>query len=223
MAIKNDLTGMTFGELTVLLLSFDEPGKKKKWLCRCSCGNECVVSGSNLVSGHTKRCSACGYKVTAQKVTTHGHTGTKLYQTWNTMKNRCNNPNVKSYSDYGARGIRVCDEWDNSARFIEWALKSGYKEGMEIDRIDTDGDYCPENCRWVSRLENANNKRNNKFITHDGMTKTLAEWSRYYDVNYKSLSRNILKGYSLIEAVERIRSGERTHRGSKAWLANKEG
>lgn len=218
MAVLKDLTGMQFGELTVISLAVDIPGKKKKWLCRCSCGNECVVAASNLRSGHSKHCTQCGYKLTAQKETKHGETGTRLYGVWNAMKTRCQNPNTKEYRDYGARGISVCDEWQDSATFFEWAKRSGYNENLEIDRIDTNGNYCPENCRWVPRIENANNKRNNKFITYGEETKTLAEWARYYGVNYKNLSRNILKGYSLPDAVERLKSGERTHRGSKAWL-----
>ena len=221
MSIKIDLTGKEFGSLTVIRIAVDEPGKKKKWLCRCSCGNECVVSASNLVSGHSKQCPQCGYKAMAKKVTSHGMTGTKLYGVWNTMKNRCSNPSVKSYRDYGGRGIKVCDEWLNADTFFKWAKATGYKDGMEIDRIDNNGDYTPKNCRWVTRTENANNKSINKVIEHEGMTKTLADWARYYGVNYKNLSRLLIRGYTMDEAIERLKTGERTHRGSKAWVRNR--
>ena len=212
MAIKIDLRGNKYGELTVLDIAVDEPRKKKKWLCECSCGNRCIVSGSNLRNGPTTRCAQCGYKTVAKKNTTHGKTGTKLYYVWRGMLNRCENEKLHSYSDYGARGITVCPEWHDSQKFFEWAEKSGYSDGLEIDRIDTDGNYFPENCRWITRTENANNKRNNKIIEHNGEKKTLAEWARYYEVNYKNLSRNLKKGYSLEDAVKREKTGDRSHR-----------
>ena len=95
-------------------------------------------------------------------------------------------------------------------------ITNGYENGLEIDRIDTNGNYCPDNCRWINRLENANNKRNNKLIEYSGETKTLAEWARYFNVNYKNLSRNLIKGYSLIDAVKREKSGDRSHKNRKA-------
>ncbi|MFQ8841832.1 MAG: hypothetical protein ACLR8P_13860 [Clostridium fessum] len=128
------------------------------------------------------------------------------------MLNRCENEKFHSYSDYGARGISVCSDWHDSQKFFSWAEKSGYADNLEIDRIDTDGNYSPENCRWITKTENANNKRNNKIIEHNGEKKTLAEWARYYDVNYKNLSRNLKKGYSLEEAVKREKAGDRSHR-----------
>lgn len=212
MAVKIDLTGHIYGDLEVIKISVDEACKKKKWLCRCKCGKECIVSGSNLRSGHTKHCPSCGYKITKEKKTTHGQTKTKLYYVWRGMLNRCENPNFKSYQDYGARGIKVCEEWHNSKTFLDWSKENGYEDGLEIDRINTDGDYCPSNCRWIKRLENSNNKRNNKLIEHNGETKTLAEWARHFGVNYKNLSRNIIKGYSLIDAVNREKSGDRSHK-----------
>ena len=211
MAVKIDLTGHIYGDLTVLRLSADEAGKKKKWLCKCKCGNECIVSASNLRDGHTKHCSECGYRLTGQKKKTHGKTKTKIYYVWRGILNRCENKNFKSYKDYGGRGICVCEEWHDAKVFFDWAYSSGYKDGLEIDRIDTDGNYCASNCRWIERQENANNKRNNKFIEHNGEVRTLAEWARFYDVNYKNLSRNIIKGYSLLDAVQREKNGDRSH------------
>lgn len=212
MAIKIDLTGQKYGKLTVIELAIDEAGKKKKWLCRCECGNEAIVSSSNLRSGHTKSCIQCGYKTMRIQQVKHGCSNKPIYYVWNTMLSRCERPNAKSFPDYGGRGIKVCDEWHDAATFISWALKNGYAPGMEIDRIDVDGDYCPKNCRFIPRLENANNKTNNTLIEYSGEKKTLAEWSRYFDVNYKNLSRNLKKGYSLEEAVKREKTGDRTHR-----------
>ena len=109
----------------------------------------------------------------------HGYSIThpKLFLVWETMRNRCHNPNREKYKNYGGRGIQVCEEWDNSAEtFCKWALSHGYKEGLQIDRIDNNGNYCPENCRFVSPKENSRNRRNTVFLTVCGMTKCVAEW-----------------------------------------------
>lgn len=217
MSVKIDLTGKRFGKLTVVGLAVDVPYKKKKWLCKCDCGNEAIVAGSNLQSGHTKNCIECGRKTLAKSKTTHGRTHTKLYYIWHAMINRCENPSFKYYADYGGRGISVCEEWHDAKVFIKWAEENGYEEDLQIDRKDNDGNYCPDNCRWVTKTINANNKRNNKIIEHNGEKKTLAEWARFYDVNYRNLFRNLNKGYSLEEAVKREKTGDRTHRGSKNW------
>lgn len=213
MSVKIDLTGKRFDRLEVIRLVVDIPGKKKKWLCRCDCENEVIVQGSNLQSGHSTQCKECQWKDVHTNHTTHGMTGTKIYGVWNTMINRCENPNSKSYCDYGEKGVSVCKEWHDSKNFIDWALSHGYEEGLEIDRIDTNGDYCPENCRWITRLENANNKTNNRIILHNGEEKTLAEWARYYGLNYKSLHKKISLGYSFEEIVSEVQSENKTEQG----------
>ena len=101
----------------------------------------------------------------------------KLYWVWHSMRNRCENPRKDNYPLYGGRGIVVCDEWRRSSRaFIDWALCAGYEEGLQLDRVDNDGPYSPENCRWVTPRENGSNKRNNRRITLLGMSRTVAEW-----------------------------------------------
>lgn len=100
----------------------------------------------------------------------------KLYEVWLTMKNRCENPNRAKYKDYGARGIKVCQEWHDAETFCRWALENGYKEGLQIDRIDVNGNYEPSNCRWVTPKENSRNKRNTVFLTVNGETKCVTEW-----------------------------------------------
>lgn len=99
-----------------------------------------------------------------------------LFNVWQTMKNRCENPRREKYKDYGARGIKVCDEWHKASNFVEWALKNGYKKGLQLDRIDNDGDYCPQNCRFVTPKQNSRNRRNTKRLTINGVTKTVVEW-----------------------------------------------
>lgn len=121
--------------------------------------------------------------------TTHGKRYTRIYGIWADMKGRCLNPNRPKYVRYGGRGIQVCDEWRNSfASFYAWAMENGYREDLSIDRIDNDGNYCPENCRWITMREQASNKSTNHFITHDGQTLTMSEWARRIGI-----SREVLK------------------------------
>lgn len=131
----------------------------------------------------------------------HGLSKDKLYRVWASMISRCNNKNNKSYKDYGERGIAVCDRWRYS--FENFLLDMGRPEkGFEIDRIDNNSNYEPMNCRWVSRLENAHNKRNNRFLSHNGQTKTLAEWASCFNVNPAAILYRIKAGWTDSEIFE---------------------
>lgn len=207
-----DLTGDRYGTLTVIKQS-ENKGKKKMWLCRCDCGNEVIVSGGNLRNGHTQHCLECGYKLMGTSRTTHGKSKHPLFGVWADIIARCEDEKEKAYKDYGGRGISICEEWRKDfQKFYDWSMENGYKKGLQIDRINNDGNYEPSNCRWVTRIVNANNKRSNKFIEHNGERKTIAEWARYYNVNYKNLWGNLSRGDSLEEAVRRIKMGDRSHR-----------
>lgn len=129
----------------------------------------------------------------------HGGNNSRLYMAWCNMKGRCYRPSMKGYHNYGGRGIEVCDEWrDSFIAFRKWALENGYKEDakrgeLTLDRIDVNGDYCPENCRWISNKEQQNNRQYNRLITYNGETKTLAQWSEQFDMCYKTLQKRIEK------------------------------
>lgn len=169
MSAKKDLTGQRFGRL-VVLGEYQPPQKEvhSQWVCQCDCGNKTIVRGSSLTYGATRSCG-CLRDETAKKPRKHGGSRTKLYAVWVAMKNRCKNEKDMHYSNYGGRGIFVCDEWDSSFEaFRDWALANGYREGLSIDRIDNDGPYSVENCIWTDKHTQAVNRR-----THRGQEKKV--------------------------------------------------
>lgn len=162
--VTYDLTDMRFGNITVDRL-FEHKGGRMIWECTCDCGKHTYASTADLRSGKRTHCG-CKTEQNRRKAGRkcfHGDSRTRLYRIYRGMKQRCTNPNHNHYYCYGERGIRVCDEWMRSyLSFKQWALDNGYQEHLEIDRKNVDGDYCPENCRWVTHAENNRNKRNSK-------------------------------------------------------------
>lgn len=126
----------------------------------------------------------------------HGMARTRLYRAWTNMRNRCNRPAEREYKNYGGRGIKVCDEWQNNFEpFMEWALSNGYDDTLTIDRIDVDGNYEPSNCRWITRKEQNNNMTSNVRLTHNGITRNLKEWSMITGISYPTLQGRIRRGW----------------------------
>lgn len=179
---KIELAGKRFGKWTVI-----ERRDRSKWLCICDCGAQREVYGPSLTKGVSTNCGCVKKK--------HGYEGTKVYRLWSHMKERCFKEYHKSYKAYGGRGITVCDEWLDARTFIEWALNNGYEEGLTLDRIDVNGNYEPSNCRFVPNLKQQNNKRNNRFITIGGISKTLAEWAREAGIGPKVLRHRVEVGW----------------------------
>lgn len=188
-----DLTGKKFGRLTVVSRAENSKGGKSRWLCRCECGNECVVHGSSLKSGNTKSCGCIRREANHDRATTHGMSKTPLFTIWWAMVSRCNNPNNRSYENYGGRGIHVCDEWLDSSCFFEWAITNGYSEGLTIERVDVNKGYEPSNCKWIPKAEQARNKTNSRMVEINGERKCLAQWCEEYGVDYFMVRQRICK------------------------------
>lgn len=160
-----DISGQTFGRLTAIKRVGQDKHHKSIWLCRCSCGTVKTVKLDALrkTKGGTKSCGCLDHEahILRPNRTVHGASGTRLYRIWKAIKNRCNNPNNPSYKRwYGAKGVKVCEEWNNSfIPFRDWALSHGYSDDLSIDRINPYGNYTPDNCRWATPIEQARNKR----------------------------------------------------------------
>lgn len=195
-----DITGKKVGKLTVIKKGPNDKGGRPLWICQCECGNMCLVSGQRLRAGTT---NSCGCLRHVSHTITHGMSSTRLYYIWSAMKARCNQSKHHGYKDYGGRGIHVCDEWFNSFEaFAEWSINNGYEENLSIDRIDNDGNYCPENCRWATRIQQENNKRKTLKYTYNGETKGLAEWCHEYGLNYNTTyQRLFVLGHPFEEVI----------------------
>lgn len=168
---------------------------KKKWKLRCHCGNEFVAIGTAVKRGNTQSCGCTKYK------RTHGQTHTKMYQVWRNMKYRCNNVKAPNYNDYGGRGIKVCNDWSNDfSKFKEWADKNGYKEGLTLDRINNNGNYEPENCRWVTVKTQNINRRNTIYVNYKGKKCTLLDVEKDTGIPYNILKHRVYRGVDLLGA-----------------------
>lgn len=140
------------------------------------------------------------YSKTIQK---HNATGTRIYNIYRGLKNRCYNQNDYHYEWYGSRGITICEEWLNDYKAFEnWALNNGYQEHLTIDRIDNNGNYEPSNCRWITHKEQCNNRRTNHLITINGETKNISEWAETVSIDKKVIERRLKKGIEGIDLLK---------------------
>ena len=197
--------GMKFNYLTAITDSYIK-NKRRYAIFKCDCGKEKEIRVSNVIDPHgTKSCGCMQRVLSAQSKHNykHGLCYSRIYAIWRKMRQRCNNPNYSESKYYGGRGIKVCEEWDKSFdAFYDWALKNGYQDDLSIDRIDTNGNYEPSNCKWSTNIEQGNNKRNNVIITIDDQKMTLAQWCRCRNLPYSRVQARLYRGWSEKEALE---------------------
>lgn len=195
-----DITGQKFGRLTALYRLYNYHKKGTWWLCVCECGSlkECFIG--HLRSGVIKSCGCLYHEGNNKK---HGLCGTRLYKTWKSIKQRCYRPKDVNYKNYGGRGITMCNEWKRDPQaFYDWAMSHGYNNTLTIDRIDVNGNYEPNNCRWSTVKQQARNRRSNKYYTINGETRCLSEWCEIYNLSYKAVCSRLYHGYSIEQALE---------------------
>ena len=201
-----NLVGKNFGRLTVVERS--ENGRTSggrsivKYLCRCSCGNYVTVRANHLRSGNTKSCGCLNKESTAKRSPTHGLSHERLYNIWQSMKQRCYNSKTEFYMYYGGKGVCVCDEWmSNFESFYNWAIANGYSDSKSIDRIDVNGNYEPLNCRWATSAEQALNRTDNHILEFDKKALTLTEWERETGIHRYTIYSRLERGWSVERAL----------------------
>lgn len=189
-----DLTGQRFSRLIVLEhCGFDKRGESI-WKCKCDCGNEKNVLSSNLRGGKVKSCGCYATEVKTKHGKARHNNRSRLYVIWWDIKSRTTKPNNEKYKYYGGRGIEMCNEWKNDfVSFQNWALENGYADNLTIDRIDVNGNYEPSNCRWITRAEQLNNRRNSRIIEYNGRKQTAKQWADEIGINYKTLLHRLDK------------------------------
>ena len=184
-----DITGKRFGRLVAQKYAYTDQGHRTAvWLCKCDCGKNVYVRSDSL-NGGTKSCGCLQKeKVSVSGAISnlkHGKYKHRLYNIHQGIKARCFKPACPAYKNYGGRGITMCDEWKKYfMSFYQWAVQNGYKDNLTIDRINNDGDYCPDNCRWVDHKTQGRNTRANHLLTYNGETHCLKEWAEKIGIRY---------------------------------------
>lgn len=191
--------GDKFGRLTYLGEA-GRMGVNRMVKCKCVCGKEKVIRLTHLVSGKIQSCGCLRDEKIGKLGLTHGLSYTRTFKKWGNMRNRCSNKNNQGYRLYGERGIKVCKRWDNFVNFLEDMGEAPIDKS--IDRINVNGNYCKENCRWATLKEQANNKRNNRWIEYNGEKKTLTQWANQYNMDCRKLWLRLKNGWDIKRALE---------------------
>ena len=201
---RKNLVGKSYGRLLVIASSNERTTSGSiKYNCICKCGKNIEVSAANLVNNNTKSCGCLQKDMVSKSNTTHGLTNISEYGIWGNILYRCINSNSRDYSNYGGRGIRVCDRWINS--FENFLADMSYRPSPDhsIDRIDNDGNYEPGNCRWATAKEQANNKSNNVRYNYKGKDYTEAQIAKEFNINRMTFRQRVARGWSIEEAIEK--------------------
>jgi hypothetical protein len=197
----NDLTFIEFTEPKIRRDGFKRTMAKFK----CNCGNEITKEFSSVKSGYPKMCPICSKNNANLKITKHGKLKHKLYRKWQDMLNRCRNPKVERYKNYGGRGIKVCQEWKNNFEsYYEWCINNGWEDSLQVDRIDVNGNYEPKNCRIVKPIEQVYNKQNTFYIYYNDKKYSLAKICNLNNVNYFTIRQGLKNGKSFDYYVKKL-------------------
>lgn len=191
MKYQANLCGQTFGKLTVVMLI-----GRSKWLCKCECGELVQHTESKLVNDGVSACKKCGLSAN----TTHGMSRSPEYNSWRKMIGRCTDKDDKSFKDYGEKGIKVCERWMDFNNFIE-DMGLQPEPNMTIERVESTGNYEPDNCTWATRKEQARNRSTSKILTLNGEAKTVAEWSEIYGHKRTLIADRLEQGWSVEDAI----------------------
>lgn len=184
---EKDFIGMKFNHVTVVSRNKEHKGNGKYYNCICDCGRTFVRRKDSIYNPQNKTCGFCMRE-------RHGDTGTRLYEIYQNMKARCYYEHSPHYDNYGGRGITVCKDWLNSYnKFKKWALEHGYEETLTLDRINTNGNYEPSNCRWATRKQQSRNLRNNHLVSYNGIYKPLSEWCEILGINKNSIRKRLVR------------------------------
>lgn len=204
---NSDLSGQRFGRLTVLYKTDKTKYGKALWHCKCDCGNFKDTISTSLKNGDVKSCGCLQKEVRKENALhldkvrlKHGMSDNRLYRIYNDMVSRCYRKSINGYENYGGRGIRVCDEWlgeDGFKNFMSWSFANGYNEELTIDRLDSNGHYEPNNCKWSTRKEQANNTRATIFLEYGREKHSLTEWSEITGIRKGTLYTRMRKGWSV--------------------------
>ena len=194
--------GERYGRLTVLEFIKREH-RKTYWKCICDCGNEIIIPITYLTTGDTKSCG-CLRKEKLRKICENNKKieNKRLYQIWIDTRRRCYNKKRNNYKHYGGKGIQVCEEWKNNfLNFYNWAMANGYRDDLTIDRIDVNGNYEPNNCRWATIIEQANNTTKNHYVIYKGRKYTLSQLAKEYNLNYSLVKNRIRYGWNIEKII----------------------
>lgn len=191
-----DLINRRFGSLVVKERLKMNSHREMEWLCVCDCGKEHITTSNRLTHGQTTCCRECVKTKISVANTKHGTKPIELWHCYTNMKTRCYNEKYSLYHRYGGRGIKVCDEWLNSfEKFREWAFENGWSKDLTLDRIDNDGNYEPNNCKWSTIQEQSNNRHTNRILTLNGVSDTMANWSRKLNIPYHIIQSRLYRGW----------------------------
>ena len=205
---RQNLIGIKFNHLTAI--EFVENTFPSCFVFKCDCGNTVIRRGTYVKMGKTKDCGCITKKIRIEKCRAkcikHGDYKSRLYSIWTSMKYRCENKNEPSYVNYGGRGISVCAEWHNYENFKTWALQNGYKDNLTIDRINVNGNYEPDNCRWATRVEQNQNKRNTRYISYKDIKHTSREWEIITGINrIKIYNHSVYHNWTIDKLIKELK------------------